>query len=84
MAGLVAFGVAVSGAGLLSGVGTQQVMDGIPAREMLGDQMGAGELGQQGAGAGLARACQAGDGGDADIGAGMQAQQPEQAGRVSG
>ena len=40
-------GVAVEGAGLLGGVGAQQVMEGVTAGGVLGDQVRAGQFGQQ-------------------------------------
>jgi len=39
--------------GLFGGVGAQQVVKGVPARGMLGDQVGAGQFAQQAAGGGL-------------------------------
>ena len=40
-------GIAVEGAGLLGGVGAQQVMEGVTAGGVLGDQVRAGKFGQQ-------------------------------------
>jgi hypothetical protein len=39
-------GLGLGGAGLVGGVGAQQVVQRIPARDMLGDQVRAGEFGQ--------------------------------------
>ena len=55
-----ALGLAVGAAGLIRGVGTQQVVQHIPARDMLGDQVRAGEFGQQAARPGLSYRGQAG------------------------
>ena len=68
---------AVGVVGLLGGVGTQQVVEGVPAGDVLGDQVGAGQFAQQVAGVGLSYGGEAGGGGDADVGAGVDAQQPE-------
>ena len=51
--GGVALGLAVGVAGLLGGVGAQQVVEGVPAGDVLGDQVRAGQLAQQAAGLGL-------------------------------
>jgi hypothetical protein len=51
--GGVAVGGAVGVAGLLGGVGAQQVMQGVPAGHVLGDQVRAGQLAQQAARASL-------------------------------
>ena len=52
-------------------------MEGIPAGDVLGDQVSVGQLTQQATGLGLGAAGQAGSGGDADVRAGVNAQQPE-------
>ena len=51
--GLAPVGVAVGVVGLLGGVGAQQVVEGVPAGDVLGDQVRAGQLAQQAAGVGL-------------------------------
>lgn len=72
--------VAFTDAGLFSGVSAQQVVEGITARSLFGEQVRAGQFGQQGAGMAGRDAGQVGCGGCADAGAGVQAQRPEQPG----
>jgi len=62
--GGVAAGLAAGVVGLLGGVGAQQVVEGVPAGDVLGDQVGAGQLAQQGAGLVLGAAGETGGGGD--------------------
>jgi hypothetical protein len=52
--GLASVGVAVGVAGLLGGVSAQQVVEGVPARDMLGDQVRARQLAQQASRVGFA------------------------------
>jgi hypothetical protein len=47
--GGIALGLVGCLVGLLGGVGAQQVMEGVPARNVLGDQVRAGQLAQQAA-----------------------------------
>ena len=47
---LAPVGVAVGVAGLLGGVGAEQVVEGVPAGDVLGDQVRAGQLAQHGVG----------------------------------
>ena len=54
-AGDVAVGSLSHVAGLVGGVGAQQVVEGVPARSVLGDQAITGELAQQAAGLRLVR-----------------------------
>jgi len=49
----IAVGLANDVVGLLGCVGAQQVVEGVPAGEVLGDQVRAGQLAQQAAGVGL-------------------------------
>ena len=79
--GGVAFGLRVVIAGLGGGVGAEQVMEGKPARGVLGGQVRAGQLAQQPAGLRLACSGEAGDGWGRYVGAGVQAQQSEHARR---
>jgi hypothetical protein len=72
-----ALGITVGVAGLGGGVGTQQVVEGIPARGVLADQVGPGELAEHAARLWHGRGGEAGGGGDAVVGAGMQTEQPE-------
>jgi hypothetical protein len=78
----VAHVLAVARVGLLGGVGTEQVVEGVPARGVLGEQVRAGQLGQRSAGPVWRDRGQARRGGAGDIGARMQAQQPEHPRRV--
>ena len=64
--------------GFLGGVGAQQIVGGVPAGNVLGDQVRADKFAQQAASRRFSYCGEAGGGGDADVGAGMQAQQPEQ------
>ena len=54
--GGVAVGLGVEVAGLVGGVGAEQVVEGVPAGCVLGDQAVAGELAQQAAGSRLVAA----------------------------
>ena len=76
-------GRAVVDPGLIGGVGAQQVVEGVPAGCVLGDQAVAGQFTKQAAGLGLVDRGKAGGGADADVRAGVEAQQPEHAGRIS-
>ena len=40
-------GTGVKSAGLLGGIGAEQVVEGVPAGNVLGDQAGTGELAEQ-------------------------------------
>jgi hypothetical protein len=75
-----AVGRSVGGAGLLGGVGAQQVVEDEPAGGGLGEQVAAGQLAQQAAGGGQVKTGQAGRGRRGDLRPGMQAKQPEQPG----
>jgi len=75
--GGVPVGLAAGVAGLLGGVGAQQIVEGVPAGDVLGQQAGAGQPGQCLAGLVCGDGGQAGGGGGGDIGSGVQAQQPE-------
>ena len=70
-------GVAVVGVGALGSVGAQQVVEGEPARGLLGQQVRPGQLGQRGTGLAQRNPGHAGRGGSGDVWAGVQAQQPE-------
>ena len=63
-------GLAVEEVSLLGGVGAQQIVAGIPAGDMLGDQVGAGQFRQQAPGQCLLEAGQAGGGRRCDVGPG--------------
>ena len=71
---------AVVAAGLLGGVRADQVVQGVPARGVLGDQVGTGQLGEVPAGLRQPDTGQAGCGGARDVRAGVQAEQPEHPG----
>src|SRR4029453_15524033 len=79
--GGVALRVGVVGVGEVGGVGAEQVVQGVAAGGVLGDQVRAGEFGQQPARFARGLAGEAGRGGGGDVGAGVQAEQPEQPGR---
>jgi hypothetical protein len=63
--------------GQFSGVGAQQVMEGVTARFVLGEQVGLAQFGEQAADLGQGEAGQAGGGVEGDIRARGQAEQPE-------
>jgi hypothetical protein len=75
--GFAPFGLGVGVTGLGGGVSPEQVVEGVPAGGVLGDQVDSGQLAQQPAGLGLACSSEAGGGWDGDVGAGVQAEQPE-------
>lgn len=75
--GGIALGSAVLGSGLVGGIGAQQVVEGIPAGNMLDDQAAAGEFVQHAAGLGPIQPGQASGGGNGDVRARMQPEQPE-------
>jgi hypothetical protein len=68
----------VVGVRLVGGVGAEKVVEGEPARGVLGDEVGTVEFGQHLAGVGERDGGQAGSRGRGDVGPGMQAEQPEQ------
>jgi hypothetical protein len=70
--GAVVFAVGV--ARLAGGVGAEQVVEGVPAGGVLGDQAVAGKFAQEAAGFGLLGGGQARSGGDAGVRAAVQAQ----------
>jgi hypothetical protein len=76
----VALLVGVGAVGQLGGVGAQQVVQGVPAGVVFGEQTGPHQFGQQGAGLIHGKGGEAGRGGYADAGSGVQAEQPEQPG----
>ena len=76
VAGLLVLGPA----GLLGGVGTEQVVAAIAAGRVLSEQVGPGELAEGLPGLGGCHPGQAGGGQRADVGPGMQAEQPEHPG----
>jgi hypothetical protein len=75
----VVFGGLVGG-GAFGGVGAQQVMQPVPARCRLLQQVHLGERLQQPGGARRADLGERGGGRDADVRSGVQAEQPEHAG----
>jgi hypothetical protein len=74
-----AFCLGVVIARLGGGVGAEQIVEGKSPGSVLGDQVGAGQLAHQLAGFGVADPGEAGGGWGRYVGAGVQAQQPEQA-----
>src|SRR5262249_58321980 len=64
------------------GVGGEQVVQGVPAGGGLDDQVGPGQLGYQRTYPSHRQGGEAGRGRGGDVGAGMQAEQPEQPRRV--
>ncbi|GIF68464.1 hypothetical protein Ais01nite_64990 [Asanoa ishikariensis] len=68
-------------AGQLTGVRPQQVVTGVPAGQVLGEQVRAGQLQEQPARGGRVDAGEAAQGRCADVRAGMDAEQAEQFGR---
>jgi hypothetical protein len=74
----------ISVIGPLGGVGTKQVVEGRPAGDRLADQICCPELGQRLPGQLRWDSGQAGGGREGDIGAGMNAEQPEHPCRGAG
>jgi hypothetical protein len=70
--------LAVVRLGLLSGVGAEQVVEGVAAGRVLGKQVRAGQLGQRRTGLIRLDRGEAGCGGEAYVRPRVQAQQPEQ------
>jgi len=70
--------LAVVRLGLLGGIGAEQVVEGVAAGRLLGEQVRAGQLGQRRAGPVRLDRGEAGRGGEADVRPRVQAQQPEQ------
>ncbi|MFF7979844.1 hypothetical protein ACFZDK_12030 [Streptomyces sp. NPDC007901] len=68
--------------GAFGGVGAQQVVAAVPAGRALGEQMGAGQLGQQRADPGRVVARDGRRRGRGDVRARVQGQQPQQPGRA--
>ncbi|MDQ0936197.1 hypothetical protein QFZ49_006172 [Streptomyces turgidiscabies] len=64
------------------GVGAQQVVEGVPAGHMFGEQVSANQLGQQDTGARQRYVGQRGDRRQGGVGAGVQPQQAEEPGGV--
>ena len=73
----VAGGLVIVNVRLFGGVGPEQVVEGVPAGAVLGEQMPAGQLGQPLAGLVRRDPGEAGRRADGDVRAGVQAQQPE-------
>ncbi|HUZ38012.1 MAG TPA: hypothetical protein VMV17_16950, partial [Streptosporangiaceae bacterium] len=73
--GGVADVLAVMGAGLFGDVGTKQVVEGVPAGDVLGEQVLANQFGQRCTGLVWLDRGQAGHGGQGDVRAAVQAQQ---------
>jgi hypothetical protein len=71
----------VDGVGLLDRVRPQQVVQDVPTRPVLGDQVDIGQVGEPAPRDPLLGAGEAGRRGRADVRAGVQAEQPEQPGR---
>ena len=74
--------VVVVGVCLLGGVGAQQVVAGVPARDVFSEQVRPGQLGQEHACLSRCDGGEAGHGGCGEVRAGVQAQQAEQPGGV--
>jgi hypothetical protein len=74
----VLVGAGVMVAGLRSGIGAEQVVEGEPARDVLGDEVGVGQAGQHQPCVCERDGGQAGGCGRGDAGPGVQAEQPEQ------
>nr|WP_232075338.1 hypothetical protein [Phytohabitans suffuscus] len=72
----------VVGVRLFGGVRAQQVVEGVAAGQVFGGEVGVAELGQESPCAAGGHGGEAGGGGRADVRAGMQAEQPEEPGRV--
>ena len=68
--------------GPVDGVDPQEIVQGVPAGGLLGDEVGAHQLREQGPDLGDGQTGEAGRGRSGDVRAGMQAEQPEQPRRV--
>jgi hypothetical protein len=66
-------GFGINSAGLRVGVAAEQVVERVPARGVLGDQVGLGEVTEHAPSLALACACEAGGGGNGDVRAGGEA-----------
>jgi hypothetical protein len=75
--GLMPFGLRVGPGGQIGGVGAQQVVEGVPAGCVLGDQVRVRQLVDQDPGPGRRERGEAGGCGGGDVRAGVQAEQPE-------
>lgn len=72
------------GIGQFGGVGAEEVVGGVPAGCGLGHEMGLEEFAEQLAGVREAESGETGGGGQGRVGARVQGEQPEEAGRVGG
>lgn len=65
-------------------MGAEQVVEGVPAGAVFGDEVQAGEFGQQRPGPAQGQSGEGGGGKQGEVGAGVQGEQPEQAGGLVG